>query len=307
MWKEYYTRAKKYDDKKLIEIFGDFLRQQHGVGVLSTFIIGDEIEVATQYLYDEEGYCFALDIREESVLDVGRAKRATGTTVKIHMNDYAADYFIREFNRNEWLDWYHFDDPEITIKLDGNLLKREYILDAGNPKCCWHKAPDTCFDELIWSFTPKFLTTDHWGREYYEDWGYEIVLNGIHIVRFLNPFETDQRYNNYWSMHSQYGFAMHMPKISVKDKANRYIKTDLARTNVTAFRLELDFVRIIYKYFIVQLLRREFDLRDRESAWFYFHKLNFCHAAFMRYCLTGRDMKYVKIRWRWRIIWESPA
>lgn len=171
------------------------------------------------------------------------------------------------------MNWYHLDKPEILIKLDGNLLKRKYVINADNPKCCWHKTHDTCFDEFIWSFAPKSLTNDEQGNEYYEDFReYEVILNGIHIVRFLKPFESNQEYNNFWSVNSRYGFAMHLPTISVKDKANEYIKTDLARTNVTAFKLESDFVRDIYKYLIAQILLRKIDLCDMEYPWFHFYK-----------------------------------
>lgn len=65
---------------------------------------------------------------------------------------------------------------------------------------------------------------------------------------------------------------MHLPTISVKDKANKYVKTDLARTNVTSFKLELSFVRNIYKYFIAQILFRKFELCDIEYPWFHFYK-----------------------------------
>lgn len=99
-----------------------------------------------------------------------------------------------------------------------------------------------------------------------------IAFNGIHIIRFLKPFESDQRYNNYWSINSQYGFSMHLPTISVKDKVNKYVKTDLARTNVTGFKLELSFVRNIYKYFIAQILKSKFEPGDKEYPWFHFYK-----------------------------------
>ena len=189
-----------------------------GVGVLSTFIIGDEIEVMTQHLHDEKGYYFTLDINKESVLDIRRTSSVIGTTIKIHMKDYVVEYFKNEFKIDEWLNWYHLEEPEILINLDGNLLKRKYVINADNPKYCWHKTYDTCFDELIWSFTPKFLTNDDQENEYYEDYReYEVILNGIHIVRFLKLFESNQKYNNFWSMNSRYGFAMHLPTISVKD------------------------------------------------------------------------------------------
>lgn len=264
-WKDKYT-----DDDGSAKIcrIGKF-----GVGVLSTFIIGDEIEVITQHLHDEKGYYFTLDINKESVLDIRRTNSVIGTAIKIHMKDFAVEYFKNKFKIDEWLNWYHLDEPEILIKLDGNLLKRKYVINADNPKCCWHKTHDTCFDELIWSFTPKSLTNDDQGNEYYEDYReYEVILNGIHIVRFLNTFENNQEYNNFWSMDSRYGFAMHLPTISVKDKANEYIKTDLARTNVTGFKLESGFVRNIYKYFIAQILFRKFDLCAIEYPWFHFYK-----------------------------------
>lgn len=73
-------------------------------------------------------------------------------------------------------------------------------------------------------------------------------------------------------MNSRYGFAMHLPTISVKDKANEYIKTDLARTNITGFKIELSFVKNIYKFFIAQILFRKFDLSDIEYPWFHFYK-----------------------------------
>lgn len=121
------------------------------------------------------------------------------------MKDCAVEYFKNKFKVDEWLNWFHFEEPEIIIKLDGNLLIRRYVINADNPKHCWHRMPDPdmCFDELIWAFTPKFLNRDDQGNEYYEDYqGYQIIVNGIHIIRFLKLFESDQRYNNYSSMNS---------------------------------------------------------------------------------------------------------
>ena len=82
-WKDKYI-----DDDGSIRIcrIGKF-----GVGVLSTFLIGDEIEVTTQYFHDEKGYRFTLDILKESVLDVVRVNSVTGTTIKIHMKDCAVE------------------------------------------------------------------------------------------------------------------------------------------------------------------------------------------------------------------------
>lgn len=263
-WKDTYM-----DDNGSIKVcrIGKF-----GVGVLSTFLIGDKVEVTTQHLHDEKGYYFTLNIHEESVLDVERTNSTVGTVVKIHMNDFAVEYFKDEFRQNEWINWYHFDEPEIIIKLDGVLLKRKYIIDADDPKCCWHKTENTCFDELLWSFTPKCLTKNNRGDEYYERYYYEAILNGVHIIRFLKPFERDDGYANYWSTDSRYGFAMHLPTISVKDKANKYIKTDLSRTRVTQFYTESKFIIDIYKYFIARLLCKKLDLNGNGYYWFSFYK-----------------------------------
>lgn len=243
-----------------------------GIGVLATFLIGNEIEVITRYLNDEKGYCFTLNKNKNSALDVERTNNEIGTTIKIHMHDFAVEYFKNKFGQEEWLNWYHFDESEITIRFNGELLERRLIIDKDDAKCCWHETKNTCFDELLWSFTPKFLTRNKRGNEYYKEYNYEVILNGIHIMRFLKPFERDDTYNNFWSIQSQYGFAMHLPTISVKDKANKYIKTDLARTTITEIKIEPDFIREIYKYFIAQLLFRRFDSSDKEYFWFHFYK-----------------------------------
>lgn len=249
---------------------------QFGVGALSTFLIGDEIEVTTQHLHDEKVYKFALNLLKESMLDVVRVNKCVpGTTIRIHMKDDAVKYFKNKYYVAEWLDWFHFEEPEIIIKLDGTLLNRKYVINADGPKQCWHKEPTTCFDELIWSFTPKFLRKDSQGKEFYEYYpGYQIIVNGIHIMRSLNPYTIVHRYKNEWSMNNHYGFAMHLPTISVKDTANKYVNTDLARTKVTYFNLESSFVQNIYKYFIAQLLCTNFDPRDKEYPWFHFYKGN---------------------------------
>lgn len=264
-WKDTYIND---DDSIKICRIGKF-----GVGVLATFLIGNEIEVETRYLNDEKGYRFTLNKNKNSALDVERTNSEVGTTIKIHMLNFAVEYFKNKFRQEEWLNWYHFDESEITIRLNGELLKRRFIIDKDDAKCCWHETKNTCFDELLWSFTPKSLTGNDLRGEYYEEYNcYEVILNGIHIIRFLKPFERDNRYDNFWSIDSQYGFAMHLPMISVKDKANKYIKTNLARTTITEIKIEPDFIREIYKYFIAQLLFRRFDSSDKEYPWFHFYK-----------------------------------
>lgn len=263
-WKEKYT-----DDDGFAKVcrIGKF-----GVGVLATFLIGDEIEVTTRHLNDEKGYCFTLDINKESALDVKRINSTIGTTIKIRMKDLAVDYFKRKFNQNEWLNWYHFKEPKIIIKLDEVLLKREHIIDTDDFKCCWHKIENTCFDELLWSYTPRCLVENDWGKKYYETYYYEIIINGFQIQRFLKPFENDARYNNWWSIDSQYGFAIHLPTISVKDKAYKFVKTDLGRNIITQFKFEPELIREMYKYFIAQMLYKKLDLIIDGYYWFHFYR-----------------------------------
>lgn len=264
IWKDIYTND---DGSAKFCRVGKF-----GVGVLATFLIGDEIEVRTRHLKDEKGYYFTLNINTESALDVKRIDHAIGTTIKIHMKESAVNYFKSNVYRDEWLNWYHFKEPKIVIMLDGALLKRKNIIDVDDLKCRWHKIENTCFDELLWSYEPQDLRENNWGRKYYESYYYEVILNGFQIQRFLNPFEADDAYNNWWSVNSQYGFAIHLPTISVKDTAYKFIKTDLSRNTVKQMKLEPELMRAIYQYFIAQMLSHKLDLIADGYYWLRFYK-----------------------------------
>lgn len=243
-----------------------------GVGVLATFLIGDEIEVATRHLNDEKGYYFTLNINTASALDVKRIDHAIGSTIKIHMNETAVNYFKRKWNQDEWLYWYHFKEPNIVIMLDGVLLNRKNIIDLNNLNCRWHKIENTCFDELLWSYEPQDLRENDWGKKYYESYYYDVILNGFQIQRFLKPFEANDAYNNWWSVGSQYGFAIHLPTISVRDTAYEFIKTDLSRNVVTYMKLEPELMREIYKYFIAHTLCHKLDLIVDGYYWLRFYR-----------------------------------
>ena len=66
-----------------------------GIGVLSTFLLGDKVKISTQYINDKRGYQAEFSL-ESTNIQLERIIRDSdfGTTIEINMNESSVEYFI---------------------------------------------------------------------------------------------------------------------------------------------------------------------------------------------------------------------
>ncbi len=76
-----------------------------GIGVLASFLLGNEIEISTRHISAKSGITFRTRLDKELIELRYDERLSVGTTITVPLNDI----FLRD---DEW-DWYCFDNPKV--------------------------------------------------------------------------------------------------------------------------------------------------------------------------------------------------
>ncbi|MDG0809211.1 ATP-binding protein [Cohnella rhizosphaerae] len=97
-----------------------------GVGVLASFLLGNEIEVSTRHINEHTGLKFKATVEEEQIELIKEAELEIGTSIKILLKKEALDalrkqveeeYYYENGRTKCWYGWYLFDRPVVNIKI----------------------------------------------------------------------------------------------------------------------------------------------------------------------------------------------
>ena len=238
-----WTKEYKRNEVSEIARIGRF-----GVGVLSGFLLGDEIEVTTSARYENYEYSFCVS-RSMSQIEVHKEKksknRASGTRIKINMiqgimqklKDECTDERIGN-NNIYWCNWYYGENPKVTIAVptDWKYKEHGYSLSINDEPTGipWHSFETDEFSKIEWFFS-----------------------NDINDMFFHNGM-----YMKYRGLSRKFLWSINDPVISVVDKDNK-ILFDLVRENVSGYLpFEKDLVIDIYKDLIVRALIARFQTSE---------------------------------------------
>ena len=227
-----------------------------GVGFLASFLLGDKIEVLTQYREDKIGYHFTFG-QESATLDVERLKRAEpGTTITIKLKSTAIRGFYSNNYNCLWHDWYAFDEPKVRYFIDGTELhhSRMSIYREPDKNDSWLKIPSDNYEALL--LKPRLSDTQ-----------YEFYCNGIRIYRA--PVYMGKP-----------GIQYTIPHISVIDH-NERLDVDLSRKSLKSLP---EMESIIHAYLRWQIARLLLTSWEDE----YHMRRNTCSGFTLHYGAYGR-------------------
>lgn len=215
-WKMDYQ---KEDNTPAVRRTGKF-----GIGVLASFLVGDNIEVTTRRYNESIGYSFTADLNNEFI-EVGKNKDCNvGTTIVIKMKEENYDRFCQRTDK--LTHWYILSNLEINYSIDGKPIKSEWIkinvVDGKQKYDDGVTIKHNDFDDIIWMYGPS----------------QGIAVNGIPIPGACIYSKRTQRSSVAFSVYENGTGIKNFPFVSVIDRNNK-IDFALNRNNI---RSELPFM-----------------------------------------------------------------
>lgn len=204
-----------------------------GIGILSTFLIGDEISVTTRYIYDDIGYKFSMKIDQDD-LNVVRTNCSIGTTIKVKIKNGLMSYFTSSNNHYnlamDWKRWYMFKTPKVYYYFDGKELFEEskrIFIPSNDYECHdWNVVKSNIYECFRWKYERDT----------------RFYCNGISIPNISTT-----------SFGIGYGKEVRFPSVSLIDK-NANLDLNLSRLDVLKIPEEGLLLEEIYKSYIGKLL-----------------------------------------------------
>ena len=235
-WKEMFINEK---GRSKVERNGRF-----GIGVLATFLIGNNIEVATRKYNSSFGYVFKTNLNTNQINILKDDNLEVGTHIKVKITNEIFEIFnSKETNYKNnilWFHWYTLSHPKIKYEV-GDVTVEPYK--KNDPHYSekylpleWHEISVPSYNRILWTYSKKYSDR-------------ELVLNGIVV-----PIEDNYNYNN---KVIDLGLIRHRPHISIFDN-DGITPVSLNRNELTT---ELNFgdelAESIYKDVIARLLTFE--------------------------------------------------
>lgn len=229
-WNEKFTK----NNESTIRRTGKF-----GIGILASFLIGDEIEISTRSINDDIGCVFNVSMRNNnSNVNLMRENRVDfGTTIKIKISYEKLKYFKIDYVKrifflkdNPWYNWYFFKKPQINYYFNKKPLSESiiYIPNINESNSNWYNLNSNKYASYNWTYkNPNNI----FNFDYH---------NGMPIGRHSYSFD-------------EYGMDILLPTISIIDK-NNLLNIDLSRNTILEIPEQELLINEIYKYFIAKLL-----------------------------------------------------
>lgn len=152
-----------------------------GVGVLASFLLGNELQVITRHISaaEHEGICFQLtEYADEAELRYCRAP--IGTTIRVKLDADTADNLVT--NPDAW-DWFQYTKPPVMRAHvnAGNLSFFQSTLpplDQSKPSDPWRKLAVPAYGDVFWAPSAEFYKS-------------HIFVNGIRVVSLHRNFNKN--------------------------------------------------------------------------------------------------------------------
>lgn len=226
-----------------------------GIGVLASFLLGDEIQVSTRSISSMENCSFNASIDSEFInISTNNSDEQNGTIITIPITNKKRDELLNHTmswdNRAlKWTNWYIYKEPSIKYFVNGEELKIENNI---NPKKYFEFKPDK-FENIKWSYKDSSV-------------GYgspHIACNGIVITSEYRPniftYESSEDVNP-----SDY-VIYKKPNLLVTDKEGIFpVKLDRNSIDCDIFPFEDELKYETSKHFIAELLNFKID-KDKLS------------------------------------------
>lgn len=207
-----------------------------GVGLLSAFLIGDEIEVFTKRKDAQYGFKFKANLNTELINIIKDRSIETGTKIVIKINKEKYSAFEND-NRNyniKWFQWYTLSKPKINYNFD-HIDFQHYT--KFNPDCNdslpldYYSFNSKGYDKILWTYSDNYANVN-------------LTCNGIVIPN--QNYLTRKDINK--------GVLLKLPRINVFD-SNGILPLTLDRNSISNnVSFNKDLLEDIYKDFIAYFL-----------------------------------------------------
>jgi hypothetical protein len=177
-----------------------------GVGALASFLLGDEVQVATRHVDApaSDGVEFVASIDSEAI-ELRRVKLPVGTTVRVKITEEVAKHLEEaegwRAKKHEKWDWYCLATPTVLRRGYGQSLKQKYVLPTPGVQLPpnWRKLLHPEFSEVQWTYADAP----------------ELVCNGIIVgSEGVRPYGSED--TNVIDIDNTYR-ALKEPKLSIFD------------------------------------------------------------------------------------------
>lgn len=212
-----------------------------GIGVLASFLLGEEIKVNSKSMSDEKTYSFTANIDSQYINISKETNRSDfGVDISISINDKKRNELLTNYSSQLWTDWYIYDEPKISFIVDDEILaiNNKYSLDK------FYDFETEEFEKISWSYIND-------SSFYYSSM---IACNGIIITENYEP-------NEFLKKH--YEIIRKKPAVLVTDKEGIFpVKLDRNDIDCDEFPFEEELLIEVSKHFIAKLLTIEIDLTN---------------------------------------------
>jgi len=234
-----------------------------GVGVLASFLLGNEISVTTRHLNSDKGYSFSAKLNQNQI-EIKKVHCNVGTIITVGLNKLTwttlrnqAQKMSRVGYRNRyrysevpsWNQWFVYTYPEVMIITPEDwLIDNEDKIDI-HDQSKWHTLSVEDFNKVQWSYDATYRNS------------YSMVCNGILIP---GGYKSSQLYT--------YGSNREYPSVLITDN-NGVLPLTLNRNSVEEdLPFETDLYRDIMLGSIFELLSKVEEKRNDNLYQLY--KLN---------------------------------
>lgn len=270
-WKSIYENDK---NESLIPRSGRF-----GVGVFASFILGEEIEVITTRLGEDQQYSFNGNIDVDQIeINVKRCEKSdAGTRIKIKLNNKTFFDLQNQYKKNEyiigketrWISWYYADEPKIHIEVpkewgECGLNKNDINLKIKSipNQTEWH------------SIKPDGY--------YRVDWNYKFPDEML----FCNGIIISSGYDSYEFFNYSFPYRFNHPNVSVIDyDGNLPLTLDRNHLSNKKLPFEDELIRSIATDFIEELYNCN-DVSRLTDDSIIINKVQYNHSS------IGTDVRY---------------
>lgn len=213
-----------------------------GIGVLASFLLGNEINVKSKSLSDGETYSFQANINSQFInLSKQDGREDYGVEISIEIDNDKRDNLLYAHSC-EWTQWYIYDEPKIYYIIDNEQLDVQNNIAKNN----FFEFSTSDFDKISWNYIS-------FGRYWYKSDNL-IACNGIVIKEGYEPGNFD---------HKLSALIRKKPSILVTDKEGIFpVKLDRNDIDCEEFPFEKELFVEVCKHFIAQLLSIEIDLTN---------------------------------------------
>jgi len=207
-----------------------------GVGILSAFLIGEEIHVETRKIDHQVGYRFDANINDEQINILKDSSISEGTIIKIKINNKELEKIkVKSGYKNiYWYDWYTLSNPIIKYYYYGKEITPYKNLNPDNIDILpeeWHAIDSEGYNKIQWTYSPNYSLVNY-------------ACNGIVI-----PVN-----NNNNNSQLDVGLISVLPQISIFDY-NAVLPLTLDRNNFSdKLSFSTDLLTDLYKDLIAYIL-----------------------------------------------------